>query len=408
MDKFTDHVGPEFRTAFPKWADLNLYLAQRATPEFPLQRARQQLIMGDLLSRMNGMTDDWHVVGSLTLHCRPDPADGWPDGFRPEHSPVDPVYVMPRAAYDLDLYNARLLDAPPDEYEAATVARIQAVAPSRQQRLDGAVGLGGLVRYSSRRIEGGEPGHTVFWVSAQPVDDRRGALGTFGVGSPVEFEVDVKAPRMIKQAGPPERSLRSIVGTELPGVRPIMPYLAPKANQLVDKTVTVAIQPPIVDGQPQPRFKDLWDTHYLLRTCQFERTQVERALAQNWHWEDHDATGLPEPYRLWGDAPLREGEIAVAWEHGVERFRGREPQLQRYPSHEQMTGLLREFADGIRDPSNELWLPSAGWQQSPRQEAVDQLGRAFVPEGAAAGTPLRPSSARRTTAARGAAPDIGR
>jgi hypothetical protein len=322
---------------------------------------------------------------------------------------------MPRAAYDLDLYNARLLGAPVDEYEAATVARMQAVAPRRLQGPESGAGLGGLVRYTSARIAGGEPGHGVFMVSAQPVDDRRGPLGLRPVDDPIEIEVDVKAPRMIKQAGPPERSQRSIVGMEFPGVRPIMPYLVPKANQLADKTVTVAIEPPIVDGQPQPRFKDLWDTHYMLRTCQFERAQVERALAQNWHWEDHDAAGLPHPYRLWGDAPLREGEIAVAWEHGVERFREREPQLRHYPRHEEMTGLLREFADGIRDPSNELWLPSQGWQKSSRQEVADQLGRAFVPETAAdtaastaAGTPQRLSSDRRTTAVRGAAPERGR
>lgn len=406
MDAFTDHIGPEFRAAFPKWADLNLYLAQRSTPEFPLRRARQQLIMGDLLSRINGTTDDWHLVGSVTLHGRPDPADGWPDGFRPEQSPVHPAYVMARAAYDLDLYNARLLDAPVDEYETATVSRIQAVAPPRRSGPDGGVGLGGLVRYQSRQIEGGEPGHTVFWVSAQPVDDRRAPLGLYGVGEPVEFEVDVKAPRMIKQAGPPERSLRSMIGTEFPGVRPITPYLAPKANQLADKTVTVAIEPPIVNGQPQPRFKDLWDTHYMLRTCQFDRAQVELALSQNWNWEAHDVSGLPHPYRLWGDAPLREGEIAVAWEHGVERLRGREPQLQLYPRHEEMAGLLREFADGVRDPSNELWLPSGGWQKSARQEVADQLGRAFVPE-AAASTPQRPSDPR-TTAARGTATELGR
>lgn len=367
----------QFRGAFPRWARLIGRLREVSSPTFPVDRAMRQLVVGDFLSQLNRGGDAWKNTGSNPL---PAYAESWP-GSTDGASEIDPVYAMARTANDLDVYNDAIGHLPDDEYLARIRESVLAVAPIRQNPLDGGEGLGGLVRYTTRDVEVAGHGHAVFTIDVQPVDDSRGPLGLRRDGDAFTIEVDVKMPTMIQRSSEPERARRSIVGVQLPGLKPITPLLRPVADLAADKMAALALQPGVGDGIAAPRFKDIADLYYIARTCPVDGEKLRKALAENWHWREAGRSGPPRPYRFYGQPPARDDETEILWDQGFRQLRTRVRQLQDYPEFKEMTETISAFLDGAADPSNGVWDPARGqWLPSLRNEVASTMDRALAPE----------------------------
>ncbi|WP_410785934.1 HAD-IB family phosphatase [Kribbella sp. C-35] len=367
----------QFRGAFPRWSRLIGRLRQVGSPKFPVDRAKRQLVVGDFLCQLNRDGDAWKNTGSNPL---PAYAETW-SGTADAESEVDPVYAMARTANDLDVYNDAVGHLPDDEYLARVRESVLAVAPMRQNPLDGGEGLGGLVRYTTRNVEVAGHGHAVFTIDVQPVDDSRGPLGLRRDGDAFTIEVDVKMPTMIQRSSEPERARRSIVGVQLPGLKPITPLLRPVADLAADKMAALALQPGVGDGIAAPRFKDIADLYYIARTCPVDGDKLRKALAENWHWREAGRSGPPQPYRFYGQPPARDDETEILWDQGFRQLRARIPQLQDYPEFKEMTETISTFLDGASEPSNGVWDPARGqWLPSLRNEVASTMDRALTPE----------------------------
>lgn len=368
----------QFRGAFPTWGRLLDRLEQVSTPRFSTDRAMRQLTVGDFLSQLNHGGDDWENTGSNPL---PAYAEAWSDAATAGDE-IDPVYEMARTANDLDVYNSALGHLPDDEYVSRVRAAVLAAAPAGRNALDGGVGLGGLVRYTTRDIEVAGSGHAVFTIDVQPVDDRRGPLGLRPDGDAFTIEVDVKMPTMIQRSSESERARRSIVGVQLAGLRPIKPLLRPVVDLAADKMAALACQPGVGDGIAAPRFKDIADLYYIARTCPVDGDKLRKALAENWHWREAGRSGPPQPYRFYGQTPARDDETEILWEHGFRQLRARIAQLRDYPDFAEITQTIGAFLDGAADPSNGRWDPVRGqWGPSVRTEVASTMGHALTPVG---------------------------
>ncbi|GAA3141739.1 phosphoserine phosphatase SerB [Kribbella aluminosa] len=363
-----------FRGSYPSWARLMARLHQISTPRFTADRGKRQLAGADFLSQLNHGTDAYEKTGSDAL---PGYAEAWSGT---SETGLDPVYEMARTANDLDIYNGALDDLTDRQYLDRIRADILAVAPMRQNPVDGAAGLGGLVRYTTRSIEIAGNGHAVFTIDVQPVDDSRGPLGVRADGDLFSIEVDVKMPTMIQRTSESERARRSIVGAQLDGVQPITPLMRPVADLAADKMAALALQPGVGDGIAAPRFKDIADLYYIARTCPLEGDALRKALAENWHWQEAGLSGPPRPYRFYGQAPAPAHETEILWEHGFRQLRGRIPQLREYPEFATMVETIGTFLDGAADPSNGTWDPVRGqWQQNVRSEVASTMDHALAP-----------------------------
>lgn len=297
---YTGHLDLKvFRGAFPVWSRLMARLKDSSTPRFSVDRAKRQLIGGDLISQLNQGGDDYEKTGSDPLAAYAETWDGTAG------TGVDPVYQMARTANDLDIYNGALGHLTAEEYVDRVRADILKVAPIRQNPLDGAPGLGGLVRYSTRSVEIAGSGHAVFTIDVQPVDDSRGPLGLRAAGEKFSVEIDVKLPAMIQRSSESERARRSVVGVQLDGLKPITPLLRPVADLAADKMAALALQPGVGDGIAAPRFKDIADLYYIARTCPVDGDKLRKALSENWHWREAGRSGPPHPYRFYGQQPAR-------------------------------------------------------------------------------------------------------
>ncbi|TDW17271.1 HAD-IB family phosphatase [Kribbella kalugense] len=365
----------QFRGAFPTWGRLLDRLEEVSTPRFSANRAMRQLVVGDFLSQLNQGGDDWENTGSNPL---PAYAEAWSGTTDSAHE-IDPVYELARTANDLDIYNGALGHLPDDEYVARVRAAVLAAAPARRNALDGGVGLGGLVRYTTRDIKVAGSGHAVFTIGVQPVDDRRSPLGLRPDGDAFTIEVDVKMPTMIQRTTESERARRSIVGVQLEGLKPITPLLRPVVDLAADKMAALACQPGVGDGILAPRFKDIADLYYIARTCPMDGDKLRKALAENWHWREAGRSGPPQPYRFYGQSPARDDETEILWDQGFRQLRGRVAQLQDYPDFESMTTTIGTFLDGAADPSNGVWDPTRGqWGPSVRSEVASTMSLALT------------------------------
>ncbi|MFF0265207.1 HAD family hydrolase [Kribbella sp. NPDC004536] len=377
-----------FRAAFPQWHRLMARLRESSTPRFSAERAKKQLIGGDLISQLNRGGDDYEKTGSDPLAAYAETWDGTTG------TGIDPVYEMARTANDLDIYNGALGDLSAEEYVARVRADILKVAPMRRDPLDGAPGLGGLVRYSTRSIEIAGSGHAVFTIDVQPVDDSRGPLGVRAAGDKFSLEIDVKLPAMIQRSSESERARRSVVGVQLDGLKPITPLLRPVADLAADKMAALALQPGVGDGIAAPRFKDIADLYYIARTCPVDGEKLRKALSENWHWREAGVSGPPHPYRFYGQPPARDDETEILWEQGFRQLREREglEQLRDYPDFKTMTETIGRFLDGAADPANGVWDPARGqWRPSVRSEVASTIDHAMAPKAAdAAREPIVP------------------
>ncbi|WP_427888524.1 HAD family hydrolase [Kribbella sp. GL6] len=372
---YTGHLDLKaFRGSYPTWSRLTARLREIGTPRFTADRGIRQLAGADFLSQLNHGTDAYEKTGSDAL---PGYAEAWSGT---PGSGIDPVYEMARTANDLDIYNGALGDLTDEQYLDRIRADILAVAPARQNPVDGAPGLGGLVRYTTRNVQIAGTGHAVFTIDVQPVDDSRGPLGVRADGDLFSIEVDVKMPTMIQRSSASERARRSIVGAQLDGLRPITPLMRPVADLAADKMAALALQPGVGDGIAAPRFKDIADLYYIARTCPVEGDALRKALSENWHWKEAGLSGPPRPYRFYGQPPAPSHETEILWEHGFAQLRERIPQLREYPEFAQIVETIDTFLDGAADPSNGKWDPVRGqWQQNARGEVASALGHALAP-----------------------------
>ncbi len=349
------HVGAEFRQAFPTWAALRGEVADRARyPEFDTDRAVRQILMADFLTRLS-RDEVWIVQGSLGLPARPPRDMDWPADFRvPGVTGVDQAHLLARAAFDIDLYapgidtRTRTAPDPAAAYGAAADAAVRAAcAPADRPSDPAGRGLGGLVHYRPGELVVRPGGKVTGTVIAQPVDPRFPDVRP--VDDPVAIEVDISPGSGQQFTSPPDRGERPLVALDLPGFEPTRPLLYPLADYLADK-IALLTGPPIshrpLPAGPWHRYKDLFDLHFVLRTCRIEPHRVRTAIATNRNWRRLPA-GLPRPYRLYGQPPHQPGEPAVPWHEGVEKLRASSPQLARYPSFAAMSTGIATYVDTV-------------------------------------------------------------
>lgn len=367
LDDPEPHIAAEFRQAFPTWAALRAEVDARARyPEFGVDRAVHQILGADFLSRLH-RNEPWILHGSMSLPPRPPRDFRWPADFQaPDVEGIDQAYVMPRTAFDIDLYapgidtRARRAEDPAAAYGAGVEAAVRdACAPADRPSDPAGRGLGGLVQYRPGQLRRSANGQLMGTVIAQPVDPRfRDARP---VDDPIAIEVDIKPGSKQRFTSPPEPCLRPLVALALPGFQPVQPRLYPIANQIADK-VALLTGPPstarAVPAGPWHRYKDLFDLHFAIRTCPMSPRLLRDAIADNWNWQ-RLPDGLPRPYRLYAQPPLQPGEPPIPWNEGIDRLRAAFPQLARYPSFDAMAAEVGAYVDAVtatptRSPAADL------------------------------------------------------
>jgi hypothetical protein len=364
----------EFREAFPTWRDLRAHIAAVARyPEFNADRALHQILAADLATRLSTQ-GEWLLLGSLSLPARvpvnlPVPEDLRIGGI----SDIEQAYLLPRTAFDLDLYAAGVaaeLD-PRDTgagYGAGVRAALAAVtAPAGHPAAESGRGLQGLVSYLPGQLRRYDNGQVMGTIIAQPIDPRYSTGDLYPVDDPITIEIDIKPPSKIDFPGEPEASTRPISALTLPGFRPAQPRLYPVADQLGDKLCLLA-GPPIslrnAPNGPWHRYKDLIDAYFLVRTTPMSGAEVGRSLETNWNLRRMDPPTLPHPYRVYGQAPVPAGEPEVPWREGCANLVKSNPQLARYPGFDTMVAEVGRFVDTVPHTSGAVWNPGRGWQTS--------------------------------------------
>ncbi|ORT46517.1 nucleotidyl transferase AbiEii/AbiGii toxin family protein, partial [Frankia sp. KB5] len=358
------HIGPEFREAFPSWSEFRSYVTDRArAAEFNADRALHQILTGDFAARlMNRTPHDWIIFGSLALPSRPATDFSWPADFLPaQPNEIHPAYVMARSAFDLDLCALDITES----YGVHVKQAVDAVTVNAGDtaRAERGLGLGGLVRYSAD-VRVYDSGKIMGVIVAQPIDPRYGPGQARPVDDPIGLEIDIKPPDRVPLFGPAHHAERSIVGIAVPGLAPVTPMMYPTASQLADKISMLSGPAPGSSRQvapgPRHRYKDLFDIHYMIRTCSVEARHMREALEVN-NQVRFGRDGLPHPYHVYG-AGRRPGELDVPWRSAVNTFKADQPQLARYPDFDAMERAAAGFVAELTTASpTSTWAPGRGW-----------------------------------------------
>lgn len=361
-----------FRDAFPTWGDLRAYVRAVARyPEYNEDRALHQILMADITTRLSTQ-GEWLLLGSLSLPARVPvnlPVSG---DFNIEGIPdIDQSYLLPRTAFDLDLYAAGVARqlAPDDAgvgYGAGVRAALAAVtAPAGHPAAESGRGLQGLVAYLPGSLRQYDNGQVMGTITAQPIDPRYSTGSLHPVDDPITIEIDIKPPSKISFPGEPEASTRPITALTLPGFHPVQPRLYPVADQLGDKLCLLA-GPPVslrnAPNVPWHRYKDLVDSYFLIRTTPMVAAEFRRSLETNWNLRRLDPPALPHPYRVYGQAPVPAGEPEIPWREGCANLVKSNPQLARYPGFETMVAEVGRFVDTVPDTPGAVWNPKRAWQ----------------------------------------------
>lgn len=378
------HINPDFRAAFPTWADLRHHVAAHADiPEFDTARGLQHLLKADVASRFHEVAGvDWMLYGSTGLPARVPP--GTRTGFGPSAGGVDAAYVMTRSAFDVDLALVGDESQSGDRRHLTErlAAALQTVAaPDAEPGSPAGIGLGGLVRYSiaAMRIVP-ENGKVYGQIMAQPIDPRYGVLRPPAVDSPLTIEVDLSPYKAVTQ--PPEVAQRPVLGLQVPGFQPLMPMLTPTADAMADKICNLAGMPRSSRNADRPpefhRYKDLFDIYYMIETCTFSAGQLRQATEQNHNMPRIGLQRLPVPYQLFREQGTG-GLTPLPWAREYEALRQGSLQLRHYPPFAQMRARVGSFADTLAAaPDDAVWNPNRGWQTLPQQRRSAAL-LAFQP-----------------------------
>lgn len=393
------HIGSEFTEEFPTWQALRGYVASQACEAFGEERALQQILMADLLSKLSqGDPHRWVLKDSVTLPLRPAARFPWPQDFLVETSGIHPAYVMPRTAFDLDVYAGAIAEAvvaEPDPARAYAEQVQQALHDHLPRLGDAALGLGGLVHYQlTSPLRVWDNGQVMGTITAQPVDARHGIRNPRPVDDAIGLEIDVKPPAKVQFTGPTETPARDLTALALPGFNPIRPQMNPLANQIADKAATLTGPPVGLRGQAGAwhRYKDLFDLYYAARTCEIDGAALHEAVAHNWNWK-RLTDGMPEPYRVYGAKPGPEHEPEIPWREGCEQLRNTHPQLRAYPQFDGMLHDVGALVDGLAHASGKIWAPGQGWRQQKAHRAAQAASAAL----GLSATPSRSQPARANT-----------
>ncbi len=365
-----DHISPEFEQAFPAWRDFREFVGNIAnSPAYNEDRALHQVLMADISSRFSP-EQDWIQFGSLTLPARVSPDMIWPvEGADFGAPDLHPAYLLPRTAFDLDLYATPLAeglerDAPERRYGELALDRVLSVAP-RSEGMEVGVGLGGLVKYSAGELTLHDNGQLMGIVMAQPIDPRYGPRAAVPVDNPLAIEIDIKPSSKLRFKGDPEQPNRSGVAFDLPGFSPPMLPLFPTANQLADKLCLLA-GPPNTMRKPPPvgpwhRYKDLFDVYFICSTCEIDGSTMQEAVQKNWNLARSGLDQLPRPYRLYGQQPVPKGVTPIPWDEECENLKKSNSQLGFYPNYSKMMKTVGAFVDSIDNSPDKGWKPRTGW-----------------------------------------------
>ncbi|WP_433717409.1 hypothetical protein ACQP2U_43500 (plasmid) [Nocardia sp. CA-084685] len=355
------HIGSDFIEAFPTWPHFHRFIDDHAAPpEVGSDRILHQVLAADFAQRLAAVEPhDWVLLGSLSLPARPVDTK-WPTVTI--SSPLDPAYIVARAAFDLDLSARDLDDRDPEQAAtlfSTTVARLldHVAADDPDVLTTRGLGLGGLVRYSIAHRTVHPNGTTMGVVVAQPRDTHLGPHMTVPVDDPINIEFDIKPPVKVGFEGPSEPSLRPVVAITFPGMKPYTPDLLPTAHQLATKICMLSGPPStsrIIGAGPWHRYKDLFDCYYLIRNCRFDAQGMREAIRTNQNLARFGRTDLPDPYRLYPGDP---GSDPIPWLQGVELLRSTHPELRDYPAFPELEATITEFVAALRSCG-----PTAVWE----------------------------------------------
>lgn len=390
------HLTPEFAANFPTWQRFWDYLDRHAAPpEVSTDRIVHQVLAADFAQRLAAVEPhDWVLLGSMSLPGRPDSMT-WPTATA--SASLDPAHVVARAAFDLDM-SARDLDDPDPQRAGALygatvrglISQVAAVDPD-PGNVQG-LGLGGLVRYSIAHHKVRPDGTNMGIVLAQPRETHLGPESTVVADDPISLEFDLKPPVKVGFVGPAQQSLRPLVAITIPGMAPYTPSLLPTHHQLAAK-ICILTGPPASsrDHGPGPwhRYKDLFDCYYMIRNCRLDAQEMRSAIRSNQNLARFGVTDLPDPYRLYPGEPGEDRRIP--WRAGIARLRATHPELDSYPSFDEMVGTIADFVAGLRRAGpaavweNQRWMDRESTRANAEDESVaikvtNQMTEAVGPE----------------------------
>lgn len=365
-----DAAGRDFREEFGSWAELREHVAAAARfPEYGVERALQQVLVADLTSHLPGVDDgDWLLLGSLSLPCRIPVDWSWRHDGAPATPGVDLAYVLPRAAFDLDLFAVDLARRSPSDQDEAAAFYGREVAHVFQNDVADGLGLGGLIRWEpDLRVL--ERGQVMGLMHAVPVDPRDASRP---VDDPISIEIDVKPAHKVNYQQPPDEPLRPFLGVDVPGLTaPRLPLL-PSENVFADKA-SLLTGPPAsarrgAPAGPWHRYKDVFDLYFMTEAVPLRAEVLQEAMDSNWNYQRMERPGTPHPYRLYGDTSLpgdtyARNEPTVPWDEGCRRIVEANPQLATYPDFRGMRDQVATCVDTARvAPAGAVWSPTSQWQ----------------------------------------------
>jgi hypothetical protein len=163
---------------------------------------------------------------------------------------------------------------------------------------------------------------------------------------------------------PLEVPRRSLLAFDVPGFTPVQPQLYSTEDHLADKLCALASPPRSgrVDIDPGwHRFKDLFDTAYLIHTCPIDAGRLRAAIDGNANMIHYGMVQLPDPYELYG-FKSELGRNVIAWEERYERMRKSVPQLQDYPELSNLLDDMRRLVGSLPSANvSSVWDYARGW-----------------------------------------------
>lgn len=346
-------VGPEFRQAFPDWAAIDRFLAEKDVPGVFRPRVKRQLVIwdaamaagahivpeSDLVSAHGKLIvpDGRLVMTGVTTTAMREHKDR-PAGMDVASGGLSKVYACTREGSDGDQFIPDVGDG--REYGDKIVRGAQAAQGP---------GLGGLVTREVVSYDVEDNGHTI-------VDMRVTPTGTVAA-DPWHFELDYKAPSSLANiTEKPEHGFRpaahGYLPLDFPGIRESRWLVPPAEFTLGDMTVLAA--GPRRAGHdrlngPWFRPKDTFTlSAELASAAELDGDRLHHAIETNHNLHGAPPLDLAE-YDVYGRLGQRiDGRDGMeAWTAGIKAFREREPYLEVHPPAEEMLAAHVRFVRGL-------------------------------------------------------------
>ncbi|WTW96702.1 LOG family protein [Streptomycetaceae bacterium NBC_01309] len=330
------HIGPEFRAAIGRWADLGKYLREKNVPAEFHRRVTRQIVMGDVAHRVaDGLTSahELVLVGSGAVHMRAH--DPLPSRMNVLAGSLPQSYAIAREADRLGLFVRGISKG----------RRYSENARKALAKVEGR-GLGGLIRYEASRVESSPDGHTVGLLTATPE-------GRSGV-DPFVFEVDFTSPhsmKMLVASNGFQAAAHSYVPVDLPGF-PETRFTVPRPEFVLADMLTLmsGLRTPGAAGPQATRLRveDVPEISQIIFTNRLQGDLLRYAMANNANRMDGGpvAAGRFDVHGRTGER-IEGGGGLEFWDAGLRALREAQPQLGHYPSTEPtlegITAFMREL-----------------------------------------------------------------